>query len=205
MTAPVPQQRIVITGAAGLVGQNLVTLLREQGFTKLLAIDKHADNLAILQRLHPQVQTLHADLAEPGPWERAFDGADVVVQLHAQIAGKTGAPFDRNNLDATRQVLRVLQDLARGVPGACQLVGRQFGGRGSLRSHQDRAGTAGARSGRAPLRAAADLDVRLVRSEAPGLAGTVHGTGAVLPPFRDMAATCASRSTTATSAAPSSA
>ena len=110
MAAP-ETQRIIITGAAGLVGQNLVTLLREEGFGNLLAIDKHAHNLAILQRLHPSVQTLHADLAEPGPWEQAFDGADVVVQLHAQIAGKTGAPFERNNVEATRQVLRVLRVL----------------------------------------------------------------------------------------------
>ena len=35
-------RKIVITGAAGLVGQNLVTLLVEQGHTRLVAIDKHA-------------------------------------------------------------------------------------------------------------------------------------------------------------------
>jgi len=100
---------IVITGAAGLVGQNLVTLLAEQGFTRLVAIDKHAGNLAILKRLHPQVSTLEADLAAPGEWEQVFLGAAAVVQLHAQIAGKTGEPFERNNLEATRQVLRVLK------------------------------------------------------------------------------------------------
>lgn len=118
-TPPPPLERddlIVITGAAGLVGQNLVTLLAEEGFTHLVAIDKHAHNLAILQRLHPQVRTLQADLAAPGDWERAFDGAAAVVQLHAQIAGKTGEPFERNNLEATRQVLRVLGGLqARGA------------------------------------------------------------------------------------------
>ncbi|MBC7941233.1 MAG: NAD-dependent epimerase/dehydratase family protein [Chitinophagaceae bacterium] len=109
-----PHDKIVITGAAGLVGQNLVTLLAEEGFTQLLAIDKHAHNLAIVERLHPQVQTQVADLAEPaGPagWAHHFDGAAVVVQLHAQIAGKTGEPFERNNLQATHEVLRVLQAL----------------------------------------------------------------------------------------------
>ena len=104
-----PQDKVVITGAAGLVGQNLVTLLAEHGYSQIVAIDKHAANLAILQRLHPGVQTLVADLAEPGAWERVFAGAAVVVQLHAQIAGKTYEPFERNNLEATRQVLRVLQ------------------------------------------------------------------------------------------------
>lgn len=100
--------RIVITGAAGLVGQNLVTLLLEEGYTDLVAIDKHAENLATLQRLHPGVRTLRADLAEPGAWESAFDGARVVVQLHAQITGKTPAPFDRNNVVATRRVLETM-------------------------------------------------------------------------------------------------
>ena len=104
-------EKIVITGAAGLVGQNLVTLLAEAGYTQLVAIDKHAGNLAILQRLHPGVRTVEADLAEPGPWRDAFDGAAVVVQLHAQIAGKTAEPFERNNVQATREVLEVLRSL----------------------------------------------------------------------------------------------
>jgi nucleoside-diphosphate-sugar epimerase len=99
------QQRLVLTGAAGLVGQNLVVELVAQGYTNLVAIDKHADNLAVLKRLHPQVETIEADLAEPGPWQVAFAGADCVVQLHAQITGKYPALFDRNNLDATRLVL----------------------------------------------------------------------------------------------------
>ena len=106
-----PSDKIVITGAAGLVGQNLVTLLSEDGYTCLVAIDKHAGNLATLQRLHPQVRTVHADLAEPGAWEQVFEGAAIVVQLHAQISGKTSAVFERNNIEATRHVLRVLKAL----------------------------------------------------------------------------------------------
>jgi nucleoside-diphosphate-sugar epimerase len=98
-------RRIVLTGAAGLVGQNLVVELLAQGYSRLVAIDKHAHNLAILKRLHPQVETIEADLAEPGAWEEAFAGAEVVVQLHAQITGKYPALFVRNNLDATRRVL----------------------------------------------------------------------------------------------------
>lgn len=100
--------KVVITGAAGLVGQNLVTLLSEAGFTNLVAIDKHAANLETLKRLHPAVTTLAADLAEPGPWEALLAPARVVVQLHAQIAGKSGEPFTRNNLEATRRVLQAL-------------------------------------------------------------------------------------------------
>lgn len=97
--------KIVITGAAGLVGQNLVVELKQQGYTNLVAIDKHAHNLDILQQLHPNVRTVLADLAEPGPWVDEFAGAGCVAQLHAQITGKTSAPFVRNNIDATRLVL----------------------------------------------------------------------------------------------------
>ncbi|MDR7135214.1 nucleoside-diphosphate-sugar epimerase [Lysobacter niastensis] len=97
--------KIVLTGAAGLVGQNLIVEMKERGHTHLVAIDKHAHNLEILKRLHPDVETIHADLAEPGDWEASFAGAACVVQLHAQITGKTRSLFDRNNIDATRLVL----------------------------------------------------------------------------------------------------
>jgi len=103
------RDKIVITGAAGLVGQNLVTLLVEQGFSQIVAIDKHAGNLAILARLHPGVAVHCADLAEPGAWETLLAGAHVLVQLHAQIAGKHSELFTRNNLQATRHVLAVLR------------------------------------------------------------------------------------------------
>ncbi|AWH20241.1 NAD-dependent epimerase/dehydratase family protein [Stenotrophomonas sp. ZAC14D2_NAIMI4_6] len=97
--------KIVITGAAGLVGQNLIVEMKQQGYTQLVAIDKHAHNLEILRKLHPDVQTVLADLAEPGDWARAFEGARIVVQLHAQITGKTTDLFVRNNLTATGHVL----------------------------------------------------------------------------------------------------
>jgi nucleoside-diphosphate-sugar epimerase len=97
--------RIVLTGAAGLVGQNLLVEMKTQGYTRLVAIDKHEYNLGILRQLHPEVETILADVAEPGAWEDAFAGADCLVQLHAQITGKFPELFVRNNLDATRRVL----------------------------------------------------------------------------------------------------
>jgi nucleoside-diphosphate-sugar epimerase len=97
--------KIVITGAAGLVGQNLIVELKSQGFTQLVAIDKHAYNMGILRDLHPDVVTIEADVAVPGPWEEAFAGASCVVQLHAQITSKFTEEFVRNNIDATRVVL----------------------------------------------------------------------------------------------------
>lgn len=97
--------KIVLTGAAGLVGQNLIVELKAQGYSRLVAIDKHAHNLNILRQLHPEVEVVHADLAEPGPWCEALREAGCVVQLHAQITGKHRDPFVRNNIEATRRVL----------------------------------------------------------------------------------------------------
>lgn len=110
MSAPIATRldkdaRIVLTGAAGLVGQNLIVELEAQGYGRLVAIDKHAHNLGILRNLHPMVEAVEADLAEPGAWEDAFAGAQVVVQLHAQITGKRPEDFERNNVTATRRVI----------------------------------------------------------------------------------------------------
>jgi len=106
--------KIVLTGAAGLVGQNLIVELKAQGYTNLVAIDKHEYNLGILRRLHPDVQAILADVAERGEWESSFDGTDCVVQLHAQITGKQPEIFVRNNIDATRVVLDAVK--RHGVP-----------------------------------------------------------------------------------------
>ena len=101
--------KLVITGAAGLVGQNLIVELKAQGYSQIVAIDKHAYNLDILRNLHPDVTAILADLAEDGDWTDAFAGAACAVQLHAQITSKSPEPFTRNNVDATRRVLDALR------------------------------------------------------------------------------------------------
>jgi len=97
--------KILVTGAAGLVGQNLVAELRRQGFTNILALDNHQGNLGILQKLHPEVACIQADLARPGEWEQHLAGVERLFLLQAQITGVSFAPFQRNTLDSTRQVL----------------------------------------------------------------------------------------------------
>lgn len=105
MAAPDSSAKVLVTGAAGLVGQNLVIELESRGYEALVAIDKHAYNLDVLRSLHPKVQAIEADLAQPGTWQDAFAGVDVVVHLNAQITGKRHYEFERNNLAATRCVL----------------------------------------------------------------------------------------------------
>jgi nucleoside-diphosphate-sugar epimerase len=102
-------QKIVITGAAGLVGQNLIVMLRQQGYTNIVALDKSEPNLALLRRLHPQIVAELADLAEDGPWQAHFAGAACAMVLHAQIGHPTEEPFQRNNIVATDRVLQALK------------------------------------------------------------------------------------------------
>ncbi len=101
----VSRPRVVVTGAAGLVGQNLALMLHERGYADIVAIDKHAGNLKVLKGLVPAARTVAADLAEPGEWETLFDPASIVVVLHAQVTGKFPEEFVRNNGVATSRVL----------------------------------------------------------------------------------------------------
>ncbi len=97
--------RIVLTGAAGLVGQNLVALIEDRTDIDLVCIDKHPENCAIFRKVHPSVQLIEADLAKPGNWTQAFKGADLVILNHAQIGALTEDPFIANNITATAHVL----------------------------------------------------------------------------------------------------
>lgn len=106
MTVTDKDAKIVITGAAGLVGQNLIVELLNQGYSKITAIDKHAYNLGILRELHPHVESILADLATPGEWLESFHAAACIIQLHAQITGRRPELFTRNNIEATKLVLQ---------------------------------------------------------------------------------------------------
>ncbi|MFO8024392.1 NAD-dependent epimerase/dehydratase family protein [Thiohalophilus sp.] len=99
------QSKIVIPGAAGLVGQNLIVFLTQAGYTNLVGIDKHPHNTRMLAELHPDITVVEADLAESGPWQQHFEGAEVVIMLQAQIGALTEEPFIRNNIHSTRHVI----------------------------------------------------------------------------------------------------
>jgi nucleoside-diphosphate-sugar epimerase len=106
---PVLDQKIILPGGAGLVGQNLIVRLKQRGYTNLVVLDKHAINLEILRRQHPDIVAEAADLAEPGAWQRHFTGAAAVIMLQAQIGAKTAEPFVRNNIAATDLILDVMK------------------------------------------------------------------------------------------------
>lgn len=101
--------KIIIPGAAGLVGQNLIVQLKSRGYSNLVAIDKHTQNLKVLKGLHPDIIAIEADLAENGGWEESFKDADVVLMLQAQIGAPTLDPFIRNNITSTKNILEVIK------------------------------------------------------------------------------------------------
>ena len=107
---------IVVTGAAGLVGQNLIPRLKARGH-RIIGIDKHPANTAILRQLHPDIEVIEADLAAPAAGSDAFAGADAVVFKHAQIGGLERGPFTANNVTATERILAAVAK--RGRPTSC--------------------------------------------------------------------------------------
>ncbi len=97
--------KIAVTGAAGLIGQNLIPRLKARGYTNIVALDKHPANTAILRKLHPDITVIETDLAEDDGWQAPLADADVVVFSHAQIGGLEEAAFTANNVTATQRVI----------------------------------------------------------------------------------------------------
>ncbi|HTX47843.1 MAG TPA: NAD(P)-dependent oxidoreductase [Caulobacteraceae bacterium] len=95
---------VLVTGAAGLVGQNLIPRLKARGH-RVIGIDKHPTNTRRLAALHPDIRVIEADLAQAGDWAAAFAGVDALVLNQAQIGGLDRAAFVANNVTATERVL----------------------------------------------------------------------------------------------------
>jgi nucleoside-diphosphate-sugar epimerase len=103
------ENKIIIPGGAGLVGQNLVAHLKRNGYENLVVLDKHRKNLDILKKQHPDIIAEHADLAEIGPWQKHFANADVIVMLQAQIGDLNPEPFIRNNITSTEVIIDLIK------------------------------------------------------------------------------------------------
>ena len=95
----------MITGAAGLVGQNLLPRLKAKRLGEIVAIDKHRTNAEILRRHHPEIRVLVEDLATSDAWQKELDGCTHLVIGHAQIGGLDPQEFVQNNIVATDRLL----------------------------------------------------------------------------------------------------
>ena len=119
-------QRVVVTGASGLVGQNLIPRLKARGFDNIVAIDKHVTNNAILRSLHPDVAVIEADLAKDDTWQEALEGAAVLVSAHAQIGGIDPQAFIDNNVDRDKAAACRSKQGERSLPRSDQFFGGEF-------------------------------------------------------------------------------
>jgi nucleoside-diphosphate-sugar epimerase len=104
--------KIVITGAAGLVGQNLIARLKSRRDVHVVAIDKHPTNTPLLRRMHPDIDVIQADLARPGAWSEALAGAHALVLSQAQIGGLNEQAFVDNNIVATKLIVAAMREHA---------------------------------------------------------------------------------------------
>jgi nucleoside-diphosphate-sugar epimerase len=102
-------QKIVLPGGAGLVGQNLVARLIEKGYCNIVVLDKHRANIAILKKIRPEIIVEYADLAESGNWQQHITDADIVIMLQTQIGGNDLQQFIRNNCTATQIILDTIK------------------------------------------------------------------------------------------------
>lgn len=101
--------KIVVTGAAGLVGQNVIARLRQLPDLTIVGIDKHPANTALLRQLNPEIDVIEADLAMAGAWQEAFTGADAVLISQAQIGGLEEREFVDNNITATENIVAAMR------------------------------------------------------------------------------------------------
>ena len=93
---------IVVTGASGLVGGNLVRALLAQGRPVRALV--HRDRRALTGL---DVETISADLTDPSSLRQAFRGADIVYHLGSSISISSGNwdELERVNVIGTRNVI----------------------------------------------------------------------------------------------------
>jgi nucleoside-diphosphate-sugar epimerase len=97
-------RRVLVTGAAGMVGQNLVPRLLVRGI-EVKALDKSEPALRVLASRAPGATFQVADFAEEAGWAESFAGMDAVIDLKGQITSADYSLHQRNNAVASARIL----------------------------------------------------------------------------------------------------
>lgn len=92
---------IVITGAGGFIGGNLVKYFHEKGFSRIRAVDKKPFKEWYLQV--PEVENLCLDCSNEEACKRACDGATEVYNLAADMGGM--GFIERFRVECLRSIL----------------------------------------------------------------------------------------------------
>jgi nucleoside-diphosphate-sugar epimerase len=101
-------KKVIITGAGGLLGLSLLTILDSSKY-EVIAIDKNKNNLQLAQKINPGIKVFYADLAKEGEWESLFKKAFCVIQMQAQISDPHKEPYILNNIDSVENVTRACE------------------------------------------------------------------------------------------------
>lgn len=89
-------QQVLVTGASGFLGRAVTARLLADGHA-VRGVDRVAD---------PVRDVVAGDVAEPGAWQRAAQGCDVVVHTAAVVSNAVGVEQQwRTNVLGTRRVL----------------------------------------------------------------------------------------------------
>jgi nucleoside-diphosphate-sugar epimerase len=96
-------RRVLVTGAAGFIGRTLAARLRDDG-VEVVGVDLEPD---------AEAGIIGGDVSEPGPWQTAAQGCDVVIHTAALV----GMPSDVSrfwavNVRGTRLALEAARDHA---------------------------------------------------------------------------------------------
>jgi len=104
------KKKIIITGAAGEVGLNLLSLIDRNKYN-IIAIDYNSNNISICKKLFPEVDIRCIDLSiDYTTWNSVFADADIVIQLHAQISSPEWTKYYKNNVIAVKNIIKACED-----------------------------------------------------------------------------------------------
>ena len=93
---PATPKRVFVTGAHGLIGRRLAQRYREAG-SEVSGVDVRAE---------PELGIVAGDLTERGEWERAAEGAELVIHTAARLGMEIDPhAFWRANVAGTRNAL----------------------------------------------------------------------------------------------------
>lgn len=94
---------VLVTGAAGLVGQATCAELARRGWKIRALVRDPAKSAARLAHLHVEFRV--GDIRDPASLDRALEGAGTVVHLAAIAIERKGESYTSTNTDATRNLV----------------------------------------------------------------------------------------------------